>query len=116
MRRFALTLRSTQALTANGLLAIVVNEADPLSVRIGDYYARTRHIPAQRIIRVRLGQRHEALSSTASNAQRLRHFCPPDPSAALGLRPFASAASNTCRANFGSADCRSRRRGCDSSR
>ncbi len=33
-------------------LAIVINEADPLSVRIGEYYRRARGIPEQNLIRV----------------------------------------------------------------
>ena len=35
-------------------LAIVVNDADPLSVRIGRYYQRRRGIPADQVIRVSL--------------------------------------------------------------
>jgi uncharacterized protein (TIGR03790 family) len=34
-------------------LAVIINTADPLSVKIGNYYARRRHIPAANIIRVR---------------------------------------------------------------
>jgi uncharacterized protein (TIGR03790 family) len=49
----ALTPRSAQALTGSDL-AVIVNEADPLSVRIGEYYARARQIPAQNIIRIRI--------------------------------------------------------------
>jgi uncharacterized protein (TIGR03790 family) len=49
----AFTPRSAQALTAKDL-AVIVNEADPLSVRIGEYYARARQIPAQNIIRIRI--------------------------------------------------------------
>ena len=33
-------------------LAVVINTADPLSVKIGNYYAKRRHIPAANIIRV----------------------------------------------------------------
>jgi uncharacterized protein (TIGR03790 family) len=33
-------------------LAVIVNTADPLSVKIGNYYAKRRHIPAANIIRV----------------------------------------------------------------
>jgi uncharacterized protein (TIGR03790 family) len=33
-------------------LAVVVNTADPLSVAIGDYYVRRRHIPPQNVARV----------------------------------------------------------------
>jgi uncharacterized protein (TIGR03790 family) len=44
------------ALSAGGInadtLAVVVNTADPLSVQIGDYYERRRHIPRQNIVRV----------------------------------------------------------------
>lgn len=35
-------------------LAVVINEADPLSVRIGDYYVSQRRIPSGNVIRVRL--------------------------------------------------------------
>lgn len=36
-----------------GELAIVVNDADPLSVQIGDYYQRARAIPARNLLHVR---------------------------------------------------------------
>jgi uncharacterized protein (TIGR03790 family) len=49
----ALTPRSAQALTASEL-GVIVNEADPLSVRIGEYYARARQIPAQNVLRIRI--------------------------------------------------------------
>ncbi|PKM35046.1 MAG: TIGR03790 family protein, partial [Gammaproteobacteria bacterium HGW-Gammaproteobacteria-10] len=45
-------LRSAPALTANDLV-VIVNEADPLSVRIADYYGRKRGIPDNQIVRVR---------------------------------------------------------------
>ena len=41
-----------QALTADEL-AVIVNDADPLSRRIGRYYAEARGIPAENLIRVR---------------------------------------------------------------
>ena len=41
-----------QALAADEL-AIIVNDADPLSRRIGRYYAEARAIPAENLIRVR---------------------------------------------------------------
>jgi hypothetical protein len=44
--------RSTQALTAEDLGAII-NEADPLSVRIGEHYVCARQMPTQNIIRIR---------------------------------------------------------------
>jgi len=34
-------------------LAVIVNDADPTSIRIGQYYKRLRHIPAKNIIHVR---------------------------------------------------------------
>lgn len=40
------------ALTANDLV-VIVNEADPLSVKIADYYGRKRGIPDNQIVRVR---------------------------------------------------------------
>lgn len=33
-------------------LAVIINEADPLSVRIGEYYQQRRGIPAENVIRV----------------------------------------------------------------
>lgn len=35
-------------------LGLVINEDDPYSVEVGAYYARARHIPASRILRVKL--------------------------------------------------------------
>jgi uncharacterized protein (TIGR03790 family) len=35
-------------------LGLIINEADPLSVRIGEYYARMHQIPAQNILRIRI--------------------------------------------------------------
>lgn len=42
-------------------LAIVINTADPLSVQIGTYYARKRHIPAANIVRVRFDPHRDDL-------------------------------------------------------
>lgn len=52
--------RSTTGLTAHEL-AVVVNEADPLSVAIGDYYRRKRGIPPSNIIRVRITSTGESV-------------------------------------------------------
>ena len=41
---------STQFTAQN--LGVIVNEADPLSVQIADYYQRSRQIPAQNIIKI----------------------------------------------------------------
>lgn len=49
-----------QRLTA-AQLAIVVNTADPLSVAIGDYYARRRHVPKANVIRVRFAPARDEL-------------------------------------------------------
>lgn len=49
----ALAAQPAPALTGNEL-GLIINEADPLSVRIGEYYARMRHIPAQNILRIRI--------------------------------------------------------------
>jgi uncharacterized protein (TIGR03790 family) len=54
---------STQALTARDI-ALVINTADPLSVAIGDYYARARHVPAQNIAHVHFGY-HRAVMPAA---------------------------------------------------
>jgi uncharacterized protein (TIGR03790 family) len=42
-------------------LAVVVNEADPLSVAIGDYYLKRRAIPSANVARVRFEYRRDAL-------------------------------------------------------
>ena len=34
-------------------VGVIINAADPLSVAVGEYYARARHIPAPNVIRVR---------------------------------------------------------------
>jgi uncharacterized protein (TIGR03790 family) len=51
------TAATTTAITAARLdptsLAVIINTADPLSIKIGNYYAKRRHIPAANIIRVR---------------------------------------------------------------
>jgi uncharacterized protein (TIGR03790 family) len=49
----AFAAQPAPALTANEL-GLIINEADPLSVRIGEYYARMRQIPAQNILRIRI--------------------------------------------------------------
>jgi len=49
-----------QALEARDL-AVVINTADPLSVAIGDYYVRRRHVPAANIARVHFGYRRAVL-------------------------------------------------------
>ena len=41
------------ALSANNV-AVVINDADPLSQRIGDYYARVRQVPARNVLHVRI--------------------------------------------------------------
>jgi uncharacterized protein (TIGR03790 family) len=41
---------STQFTAEN--LAVIVNEADPLSLKIGDYYQRQRHIPEANVIKI----------------------------------------------------------------
>lgn len=40
--------------TGGEIVGLVINEADPLSERIGAYYQRERHIPAVNVVRVRL--------------------------------------------------------------
>lgn len=44
-------------------LALIVNEADPLSVAVGDYYRRKRGIPAANVIRVRIDSTQETLAA-----------------------------------------------------
>jgi uncharacterized protein (TIGR03790 family) len=52
---------SAQAPLDATVLAVLVNTADPLSVKIGDYYARKRHIPAANVVRVRFGYQRDDL-------------------------------------------------------
>jgi len=42
-------------------LALVINTADPLSVKIGTYYAKRRHIPPSNIVRVRFDSNRDEL-------------------------------------------------------
>ena len=49
----ALAAHAAPALTGNEL-GLIINEADPLSVLIGEYYAGKRRIPAQNILRIRI--------------------------------------------------------------
>ena len=58
----ALGAAPARALTAREL-GLIVNEADPLSVRVGEYYARARRIPAHNILRVRIEGGGKSLSS-----------------------------------------------------
>jgi uncharacterized protein (TIGR03790 family) len=44
-------------------LAVIINELDPVSVAIGDYYTRLRHVPARNVIRVRLDPERSTLRS-----------------------------------------------------
>lgn len=43
-------------------LAVVVNEADPQSVAVAEYYRRVRQIPEQNIVRIRLQSRDPVMS------------------------------------------------------
>ena len=52
-RRWAAAPRVFGRLTSADL-GIVINEDDPYSVEVGEYYAKVRRIPAARILRVRL--------------------------------------------------------------
>lgn len=42
-------------------LAVIVNDADPLSVKIGAYYARRRHIPARNMVHVHFAPGHPVM-------------------------------------------------------
>lgn len=46
-------------------LVVIVNEADPLSVQIGDYYQQQRKIPARNVVRVNFDPGHPELSPEA---------------------------------------------------
>lgn len=52
--------RAARGLTASQL-AVVVNTSDPLSVAIGDYYARKRHVPRANVIRVSFDPQRDEL-------------------------------------------------------
>jgi uncharacterized protein (TIGR03790 family) len=54
VRTPSISAAAAQGLTA-GDLAVVINTADPLSVAIGEYYARQRHVPAANVARVHFG-------------------------------------------------------------
>jgi uncharacterized protein (TIGR03790 family) len=54
------------ALTSRDL-GIVINELDPLSVRVGEYYQRVRAIPAENVVRLRL-----SVNETLSAAEFVR--------------------------------------------
>lgn len=56
-------------LTADDL-ALIVNDDDPLSVRIGDYYRKARHIPAGNVIHLRFPAGRHALAK--DEFQRLK--------------------------------------------
>ena len=58
----ALGAAPAPALTASEL-GLIVNETDPLSVRIGEYYARARRLPPQNILRIRIESREDSLTS-----------------------------------------------------
>lgn len=53
--------RPSSALTGNDL-AVIVNDADPLSVQIAEYYQKQRQIPAQQMIHVRFAPHQAVLS------------------------------------------------------
>lgn len=51
-------------------LAVIVNEADPLSVDVAEYYRRKRGIPAENMIRVTLDASEATMQAKAFNALR----------------------------------------------
>jgi len=73
-------------------LAVIINEVDPVSVAIGDYYVRLRRIPARNVIRVRLDPERSTLRSsefTQLHAAVLRRTPPAVQAYALTwVRPF----------------------------
>ncbi len=46
-------------------LAVVVNDDDPQSAEVGEYYARARGLPSANVLHMRLGARRETLSAEA---------------------------------------------------
>jgi uncharacterized protein (TIGR03790 family) len=61
----ALAVPATPALAALGpaQLGLVINDADPSSVEVGEYYRRARNIPDSNIVHVRLADRPRKLSA-----------------------------------------------------
>ena len=56
-------------------IAIIVNDADPLSVKIGDYYRKARRLPEENIIHIRFEPARAQLSPAEfapSEGQRRR--------------------------------------------
>jgi uncharacterized protein (TIGR03790 family) len=49
-------------------LAVVINTADPLSVQVGEYYSRRRHIPAANVARVSFDNQRSILPTTEFTA------------------------------------------------
>ncbi len=47
-----------------GNLAVIINTSDPLSVAIGDYYVRRRHIPRTNVVRVHFDYQRDDLPAT----------------------------------------------------
>lgn len=91
VRRWATVPRVFGRLTAADL-GIVINEDDPYSIEVGEYYARARRIPAARVLRVKL-----PLKATLTRAEfeafseRVNeHFGPRTQALALAWRqPYA---------------------------
>lgn len=59
---FSAMLRPSSAFTSKDL-AVIVNEADPLSLRIAEYYRQKRGIPRNQIITVRFDPKTQVLTS-----------------------------------------------------
>lgn len=53
-----------------GNLAVIINTADPLSVKIGNYYVAKRHIPAANVVRVNFPHDRDELPATEFNLLR----------------------------------------------
>lgn len=64
-------LMPVSALTAQDL-AVIVNDADPVSIRIADYYQQRRGIPAGQIIHVRFNKNTKVLSRLEFALQKKR--------------------------------------------
>jgi len=59
-------------------LAVVINTADPLSVKIGSYYAKRRHIPAANIIRISFPSDRDTLEPAEFEALRVQSHTKPN--------------------------------------
>jgi len=68
-------------------IAVIVNEADPLSVLVADYYVRARHIPSANIVRVRFAPHSPDMS--VDEFRRVKSLV--DAAIPIGVQAYALA-------------------------